>query len=481
VTDRGRDVIPTLPEDVAVVNVGLPMFADAVAAQGRAVASVDWRIPAGGEPELVAALARLYGRRSGTVDAANAEVVRRLDEGVPQLVAVAPAGTVVPGFEERTVLHCGPPLDYADACDPLRRSMRAAVVAEGWATTREDADRILGDGQIHLDAANAHDLVVPMVTALGPSQPVWVAALDGRAPAFAPLNQGPGETPWFGRETDAAIDRLRFLADAAGPVLAEALRTHGPIDALGLAAQGVQMGDDAHIRVQATTNLLLRNLLPHLVASDHPARVDVARFLSSNHLFSLTAGMAAARALTGWAAEVTGSSIVTTMSRNGTELGIKLAGSDDWHLTDAPPIGQALYYAGQGPDTSARDVGDSAVLELVGLGGPAAAGSPSVAAFVGGSMSDALAMTTELDLVCTARSSRFKLPSLDWRGTPLGVDVRKVVELGITPKVTTGILHVSDGSGQVGAGVATAPIECFRAALLALDRAMERDGFDEAR
>jgi hypothetical protein len=415
------------------------------------------------------------------VDAANAEVVRRLDEGVPQLVDVAPAGTVVPGFDGRTLLHCGPPLDYADACDPLRRSMRAAVVAEGWTTSREEADRMLGAGQIRLDAANAHDLVVPMVTALGPSQPVWVAVLDGRPPAFAPLNQGPGETPWFGRETDVAIDRLRFLADAAGPVLAEALRTHGPIDALGLAAQGVQMGDDAHIRVQATTNLLLRNLLPDLVASDHPARVEVAGYLSSNHLFFLTAGMAAARALTGWAAEVTGSSIVTTMSRNGTELGIKLAGSDDWHLTEAPPIGQALYYAGQGPDTSARDVGDSAVLELVGLGGPAAAGSPSVAAFVGGSMSDALAMTIELDLVCAARSSRFKLPSLDWRGTPLGVDVRKVVELGITPKVTTGILHASDGSGQVGAGVATAPIECFRVALLALDRAMERDGVDGAR
>jgi hypothetical protein len=484
VTDSGRDgltssatdTVPTLPEDVAVVNVGLPMFADAVAAQGRAVVSVDWRIPAGGDLDLVAALARLYGRRSRSVDAANAEVLRRLDEGVPHLVEVAPAGAVVPGLEERMLLHCGPPLDYTAACDPLRRSMRAAVVAEGWASTREDADRMLARGEIALDAANAHDLVVPMVTALGPSQPVWVAALDGWGKAFAPLNQGPGETPWFGRETDVAIDRLRFLADAVGPVLAGALQAHGPIDALGLAGQGVQMGDDAHIRVQATTNVMLRNLLPHLVASDHPSRAEVAGFLSSNHLFFLTAGMAAARALTGWAGEVPGSSIVTTMARNGGELGIKLAGTDDWHLTSAPSIGQALYYAGQGPETSARDVGDSAVLELVGLGGPAAAGSPSVAAFVGGSMSDALAMTTQLDLICAGRSSRFKLPTLDWRGTPLGVDVRKVVELGITPKVTTGILHVSDGSGQVGAGVATAPIECFQAALLALDREVARAG-----
>jgi Protein of unknown function (DUF1116) len=464
------DVIPTLPERAAVVNVGLPLFAEAVAAQGFPLAVVDWRIPAGGDMELVAALGRLFGRRSATIDAANAEVLRRLDVGTPQLTAVAPAGEVIPGLGDRMLLHCGPPIAYEDACDPLQRSMRAAVVAEGWAAGTAEAGRLLADGHVTVEPANAHDTVVPMVTALGPSQPVWVADNElGGNRAFAPLNQGPGETPWFGRETPGAVERLRFLAAAVGPVVAAALRGHGPIDVLGVAAQGVQMGDDVHIRVQASTNLLLRDLLPHLVASDHPSRVEVARYLSSNHLFFLTAAMAGARALTGWAAEVPGSSIVTTMSRNGSTLGIKLAGSDEWYLAEAPPIGDALYYAGQGPETSARDVGDSAVLELVGLGGPAAAGSPSVAAFVGGTMGDAAAMTMQLDLICAGRSSRFKLPTLDWRGTPMGVDVRKVVELGITPKVTTGILHASDGSGQVGAGVATAPIECFQAALRALD------------
>jgi Protein of unknown function (DUF1116) len=238
----------------------------------------------------------------------------------------------------------------------------------------------------------------------------------------------------------------------------------------GLAAQGVQMGDDVHIRVQASTNLLLRSLLPHIAALDDRRRVDLARFLSGNHLFFLTLAMAGARAVAGWAAQVERSSIVTTMCRNGTAYAVALAGSETWHVAAAPEIGQALYYAGQGPETSAKDVGDSAVLELVGLGGPAAGGSPSVAAFVGGTMADAVATTEEMDLICAGRSSRFRLPTLDLRGTPLGVDVRRIVETGITPKVTTGILHVSDGSGQVGAGVATAPLECFVEALLGLDR-----------
>jgi hypothetical protein len=463
-------VVPTLPTSASVVNVGLSLFADAVNDQGHPVASVDWRIPAGGDRQLVAALTRLCGQHAATVDAANAEVLKRL-EASPSIVGVAAAGTVVPGLEGKMLIHCGPPIGYTDACDPLRRSMRAAVVAEGWADSIESADAMLAAGHIALDSANLHDTAVPMVTALGPSMPVWVVDNPaGGNRAFAPVNQGPGEVQWFGRETPASVARLQFLAQIAGPLLNDAIQSHGPIDVFGWAAQGVQMGDDVHIRTQASTNLFIRNLLPHLMKLADPRRIELANWLATNHLFFLTAAMGAARAVTGAAMSVTGSSIVTTMSRNGTDFGIRVAGSDAWHLCPAPPIGQALYYAGQGPETAANDMGDSAVLELVGLGGPAAGGSPSVAAFVGGTMKDALATTEEMDLICAGRSSRFKIPMLDFRGTPVGVDIRKVVELGITPKVTTGILHVSDGSGQIGAGVAEAPLSCFRDALLALDR-----------
>ena len=146
---RGRfavvtsDGVPALPERAHVVNVGLSLFADAIARQGFDVVNVDWRIPAGGDPEVVAALCRLYGPRGAVVDAANAEVVRRLDTGAPRAVGVRPAAEVVPGFEAMTLLHCGPPIDYADTVDPLRRSMRAAVVAEGWAEDVAAADALL--------------------------------------------------------------------------------------------------------------------------------------------------------------------------------------------------------------------------------------------------------------------------------------------------------------------------------------------------
>lgn len=458
-----------LPKQVAVVNVGLPLFAAAVEAQGRPSVQVDWRIPAGGDPVAVAALRRLFGPLTDRVDAANAEVLRRLDTGVPSLVGVRPAGEVVPTLGDRMLLHAGPALGLDDAGDPLRRSMRAAVVAEGWAPDVEAADRLLAGGEITLSPANESGVVVPMATVMGPTTPVWVVAnVAGGTKAYAPLGQGSGDVAWFGKDSPGAVERLVLLREAVLPVLDGVLAESGPVDVLALAAQAVAMGDDVHVRTQAATNLLIRHLLPALMASEHPRRVEVARYLSGNHLLFLTLAMAAARSLTGWAAQVEGSSVVTTMARNGTQFGARLSGDDTWFLAPAPMVGSALYHPGRGPDDSAPDIGDSAVLELIGLGGAAAAGSPAVGQLVGG-LAAAGELTAELERVCVGRSSRFTLPTLGGRGTPLAVDVRKVVELGITPKVTTGILHNRDGSGQVGAGVAEAPLSCFREALLALD------------
>lgn len=459
-----------LPDEVGVVNVGLPLFAQAVVAQGRPAVQVEWRVPAGGDPQALAALRRLSGPLNDRVDEANAEVLRRLDTGVPLLTAVRPAGEVVPGLEGRTLLHAGPRIALDQVCDPLRRSMRAAVVAEGWAPDVAAADAQLVSGEVQWSPANESGGVVPMATVMGPSTPVWVAELEAAGlTAWAPLGQGSGDVAWFGKDSPGAVERLVLLREAVAPVLAEALRDSGPVEVLALAAQGVAMADDVHVRTQASTNLLLRHLLPSLMASEHPRRVEVARYLSSNHLLFLTLAMACARSLTAWAAQVEGSSVVTTMARNGTTFGTRLSGSDTWFLAPSPMVGNALYHPGRSEADAAADIGDSAVLELIGLGGAAAAGSPAVGQLVGG-LAAAGALTAELERVCVGRSSRFVLPTLGGRGTPLAVDVRRVVEHGITPKVTTGILHSSEGSGQIGAGVAVAPIGCFRDALLDLDR-----------
>jgi hypothetical protein len=236
-----------------------------------------------------------------------------------------------------------------------------------------------------------------------------------------------------------------LLRDAVGPVMADALAVTGPLNVLSFAAQAVAMGDDVHVRTQASTNLLLRTLLPALVAGTHPRRVEVAEFLSANYLLFLSLAMAAA-----FAAWLAGPGV-------------------EWQYWKSPLVGSALYQPGRGDGDAAPDIGDSSVLELVGLGCACAAGSPAVAQMVGGTLADAIRLTEQMDLICVGRSTRFTLPTWGMRGSPVGVDVRKVVELGITPRVTTGILHNSDGSGQIGAGVAVAPIEVFVKALMDLD------------
>lgn len=464
--------VVSLPSSVNVINIGLPLFEEAVLAQATNAVGVDWRIPGGGVGDVVAALARLMGPKSKLVDKANDEVVSRLNDGVPMLKGIDRAGAVVPGMGERTVLHCGPAIEWRDMCNPLQRSIKAAIVAEGWARDVDAAAKLVVSGEIQLEPANEHATVVPMATSIGPSAPVYVVEnAHGGTVAFSSVNQGSGAVQWFGVDSGAAIDRLRFVRDTVGPVLAEALASKGPIDVLALAGQGVPMGDDVHMRVQATTNLFLRDLLPFLVRSTHQRLDQAATFLSGNHLMFLNVAMAAAKSLVDAAASVENASIVTTMARNGSTYGIRLTGADrPWFITQSPPIQNALYYPSYGPETSAPDIGDSAVLELIGLGGPAAANSPAVAGFLGGHMSDAIAATRSMQRICAGESTKFRLPILDHVGTPVGVDVRRVVELAITPAVNTGIIHATEGTGQVGAGVAWAPIECFTEALLDLDR-----------
>jgi hypothetical protein len=220
------------------------------------------------------------------------------------------------------------------------------------------------------------------------------------------------------------------------------------------------------MRSQATGNLLMRELLPAFAALGGE---DSARFLAGNHHFFLNLTMAAAQCASLAAASCTGSSIVSLMSRNGTDVGIQLAGMPGrWFVAEAAPVGDVLLREGFGPDDAARDIGDSAVIECVGLGGMALAAAPAVAAFFGGDAAAAAERTELMAQICAARSSRFKLTARDYAGTPVGIDARLVVELEVAPQITTGVLHATAGTGQIGAGVAHQPLEPFRAALAAL-------------
>jgi Protein of unknown function (DUF1116) len=457
---------------VAAVNVGLSGFADAVRAQGAEAVDVDWRPPAGGDPETLALLTALWGRHGPAVDRANAAALARLEAARPRAVAVAPAGEAVAGLEEGTLLHAGPPIAWERVCDPQRRALAAACVLEGWAGDREGAYGLLEAGDVRLAAGNDHGHVGPMTGVCSPSMPVWVVEDPERGTrACSTLNEGPGATLWFGVGDDAAIERQRFLRDRVGPLLARLLERTGPVDVLGLAAQGLQMGDDLHMRSQATGNLLLRGLLPGFAALGGE---DVAAFLAGNHHLFLNLTMAAAKCASLAAAGQEGATLVHLMARNGTDMGLQVAGLPGrWLTAPAAPVQDALLREGFTADDAAADIGDSAVIECIGLGGMAIAAAPAVATFFGGTVADGAARTRLMGEICAGRSGRFAIPALDHAPAPVGIDARLVVELQVTPQISTGVLHATSGAGQIGAGVAHQPLEPFRAALAAVVAALD--------
>ena len=179
--------------------------------------------------------------------------------------------------------------------------------------------------------------------------------------------------------------------------------------------------------------------------------------------------MAMGKAITDPARGIAQSTIVTAMCRNGTDFALRVAGTGERWFTAPAPMPKGLYFPGFSAADANPDMGDSAIVETVGLGGFAMAASPAVAGFVGaGSAADALDFTRAMGEITVGRNAEWTIPALDFAGVPTGIDIRRVVETRIAPAINTGIAHREPGIGQVGAGVVRAPMACFDAALLAV-------------
>jgi hypothetical protein len=464
-----RDVL----KRIEAVNVGLATFGEAVRAQGATAIDVDWRPPAAGDVGARRTLERLWGEHGRRVAEANEEAVQRIESASPRATGVARAGDTIPVLRGRAILHSGPPIEWERACDPQRRALVAVCLFEGWARDRHQATELLAAGEVALHPGNEHDHVGPMTGVCSPSMPVWVVEDEvSGTRAYSTFNEGPGNTLWFGVGDDESIERLHFFRDVLAPALERLIEREGAIDVFSLAAQGLQMGDELHMRSQATGNLLIRSLLPGFTA---PVDERAARFIAGNHHFFLNLTMAAAKCASLAAAGARGSSVVNLIARNGTDMAIQLAGLPGrWFRAPAAPVRDALLRDGYSEADAALDIGDSAVIECVGLGGMALAASPAVASFFGGTVSEAIARTELMAQITLRRSARFTIPALNYRGTPLGIDARLVSELEITPQIATGVPHASSGAGQIGAGVAHQPVAPFRAAVAALAEDLDR-------
>jgi hypothetical protein len=451
---------------VGAVVVGPELFATALTGQGVPVRRVDWRPPASAD-----ALAALW---CDEVDAANRVVLDRLLSAHQFLVDVRPAIEVVPGMTRDTVLHAGPPIAWDAMRGPMRGGVVGALIYEGLATDWADAERLIARGAVRFDPCHHHAAVGPMAGATTASMPVLV--VENRAAgtrAYSTINEGLGKVLRYGAYGAEVIDRLRWFRDVVGPSLGEALRRVGGIDLRALIGQAVQMGDECHNRNRAASALLIKALAPEVAALDLPGRERsrILAFAASNEHLFLNVGMAACKAALDAAHGVAGSTLVTAMARNGTEFGIRVGGLGDQWFTGPAQTPQGLYFPGFGPGDESADIGDSAITETAGLGGFAMAGAPAVVQFVGGTPADALEYTQLMYEITLGESTAYRLPTLDFRGTPTGIDVRLVIQTGILPQIDTGMAHREPGIGQVGAGLVKPPRVCFDRAFEALAQA----------
>lgn len=405
------------------------------------------------------------------IEQANTIAIERLMSARPILKGIATAREVIPGMKDNLFLHAGPPIEWARMSGPLRGAVIGAMLFEGIAKSEAEATSMVERGEVEFDSCHHHGAVGPMAGVTSASMKVYVVenAEHGNK-SFSNLNEGYGKVLRYGAYSEEVLKKLHWMNDVLGTSLADALAVSNGIDMRALIAEALHMGDEGHNRNKAGSLIYLKLLAPLIAKTtkDSAAMAEVMQFIGDNALSVLNPVMAACKAMTDAAHGVEGSTIVTTMARNGTDFGIRVSGLGEKQWFTAPaeiPVG--LFFSGFSQADANPDIGDSAITETAGIGGFAMATAPAIVTFVGGTPKDAMNATLEMYEITFTESKFFTMPSLDFRGTPTGIDLRKVVELGITPRINTGIAHKNAGVGQVGAGLVRSPLKLFEDALLA--------------
>jgi len=406
-----------------------------------------------------------------TIEAANRETLGRMLAAEPVLVDVIPASEAIPTLGEGVILHAGPPVAWEQMCGPMRGAICGIAVFEGWAEDLAAAEALAARGAFAFHPNHAFGAVGPMTGMTTRSQPVMV--VENRAfgnRAYCTVNEGLGKVMRFGGNDVEVLNRLAWLRDQFGPLLGAALRRSGGIELNALIARGLTMGDELHQRNVACSSLFLRAIAPHLaaVATTNVDLEGAFAFIGGNDQFFLNIAMATGKAMTDPANDVEMSTVATAMSRNGTDFGVRVSGLGQQWFTAPVEMPAGLYFPGYTAADANPDMGDSAIVETIGLGGFAMGAAPAVAGFVGaGAPSSAGSYTRSMREITVDENPNWTIPAMDYVGVPTGIDIRLVVEANVAPTINTGIAHREAGVGQVGAGIAKAPMACFRKALVA--------------
>jgi succinyl-CoA synthetase alpha subunit len=468
ISESVLDMLYTKPR---VINVGVESFNEPITKFGGQSVQFDWKPVAGGDQKMIHLLKKI--KQVQQVEKDNEEILTAFKQAIPYLIDVVPAKSVISELNgnHKVLLHAGPPIDFEDMTNPMQGSCVGAALFEGWAENEDDAWRLLRSGEVQFMPCHSVRAVGPMGGITSANMPVMV--IENRLKnnlAFCTLNEGIGKVLRFGAYSQEVVDRLDWMRDVLGPTLSAAIKPTGGLNINVMMAKAITMGDEFHQRNIAASLVFLKEVAPLIIQLDIPedTKRQVIQFLADTDQFFLNIMMATGKSIVDAARMQEVGTIVTTMTRNGRDFGIRIGGMGDQWFTAPVNTPQGLFFTGFSQADANPDIGDSAIAETVGFGGMSMIAAPGVTRFVGaGGFADAQKISNEMMQISTEHNPNFTIPTWDFQGTPLGIDIVKVVETGITPIINTGIAGKVAGTGQVGAGTVRAPLDCFKKALVA--------------
>ncbi len=467
-------ILDIFKEDIKIINLGSPSFLKDYERQQVKHINIEWKPPAGGNIELIEALNKL-SLREKEIDEANEKAVNILKTSEANLIDIDKAVNVIPNMTEKMILHSGPPVKWENMAGPMKGAIIGAILYEGLAKNVKEAEELAQKGNIKFSPCHEHNTVGPMAGIVSPSMPVHVVENKKYGNrAYCTVNEGLGKVLRYGANSEEVINRLKWIETTYRPVLKEALKINGPIDIKSIVTQALQMGDECHNRNKAATSLFYREVAVAVLKTNCSMedKISSLEFIKNNEHYFLNLSMPLCKAALDAARGIENSTVVTAMARNGYEFGIQVSGlGNRWFVAPANYV-KGLMFPGFTEEDAAPDIGDSAITETMGIGGFAMGSSPAIVQFVGGSVEDAFNYSLQMHEVTAGENKNFTIPSLDFKGTAIGIDIRKVIETGTLPIINTGMAHKEAGVGQVGAGLVSPPRQCFVDALLAFKEKM---------
>jgi hypothetical protein len=403
---------------------------------------------------------------------ANALAYERMVASHPWLVGVRPAAEVVPGLRKNLILHAAPPAAWKDMSDLLRGGMIGAALFEGLARTPEEAVARAEAGEIEFAPAQDFGAMAGGVGSITASLPVLVVedrSNGNRSAHF--LMEGFGRTLVFGAYDAPVLERLRWFRDGLGPALDGALRAVGGLDLREMMAEALARGDELHNRNRAATSMFVNRMAMGLLEAGLPAAEHrrILTFLGDNMQFFVCAVLPAAQLMLRAADGIAGCSVVTAIGGNGRDCGIRLSGLGHRWFTAPGDVPRGVLQPGVAESDVGPGCGDSFLVECAGLGASVLPAAPALVPVLGVTLADAARFAEQAPRIALGEHPHYRVPSLGFRGIPVGVDARRVVETGIRPVIDIVMGHRKAGVGMAGMGIVSPPLSVFVEAVKALD------------